>query len=164
MNQTKKEIAEIIGIGAIRYFIARLSPEKHLVFKWDEALSFERGCASIQYAHARACKLLEKADHVDLSQVNIDDLNLQDLDTLEIDLLKTIARLGIIIENSASDLRVHPVAQYALEIAGAFNKFYKSVPVIGSEKELLRLVLVDKSRITIKNCLNLLGIQAPVSM
>ncbi len=57
----KAEIAEKIGIGAIRYYIARLSPEKHIVFKWDEALSFERGCASIQYAHARSCKLLEKS-------------------------------------------------------------------------------------------------------
>lgn len=159
-----KEIAEIIGIGAIRYFIARLSPEKHLVFKWDEALSFERGCASIQYAHARACKLLEKAGERDLSLVEMNDLNFQDLDTLEIDLLKTIAKFSIIIQNSAQELRVHPIAQYAMEIAGAFNKFYKSVPVIGSEKELLRLILVDKSRITIRNCLNLLGIEAPVSM
>jgi arginyl-tRNA synthetase len=57
------KIAEQIGIGAIRYYIARLSPEKHIIFKWDEALSFERGCASIQYSHARACKLLEKANH-----------------------------------------------------------------------------------------------------
>jgi arginyl-tRNA synthetase len=160
----KKEIAEIIGIGAIRYFIARLSPEKHLVFKWDEALSFERGCASIQYAHARACKLLEKAGILDLSPAKIDDLDLHDLDTLEVDLLKNIARFSSIIENSAQDLRVHPIAQYAMEMAGAFNKFYKSVPVIGSEKELLRLFLVDKSRITILNCLNLMGIEAPVSM
>ena len=49
-----RQIAEDIGIGAIRYFIAKLSPEKHIVFKWDDALSFERGCASIQYAHARS--------------------------------------------------------------------------------------------------------------
>ena len=159
-----KEIAEIIGIGAIRYFIARLSPEKHLVFKWDEALSFERGCASIQYAHARACKLLEKAETTDFSSVEIDSLDFSDLHTLEIDLVKTIAKFSRIIENSASDLRVHPIAQYAMEMAGAFNKFYKSVPVIGSEKEVMRLLLVDKSRITIKNCLNLLGIDAPVSM
>lgn len=158
------EIAEIIGIGAIRYFIARLSPEKHLVFKWDEALSFERGCASIQYAHARACKLLEKAGTPDLSMVELDDLNFQDLDTLEIDLLKTIAKFSSIIENAAQELRVHPIAQYAMEMAGAFNKFYKSVPVLESEKELLRLLLVDKSRITLRNSLNLLGIDAPVSM
>jgi arginyl-tRNA synthetase len=51
-----------------------------------------------------------------------------------------------------------------MEMAGAFNKFYKSVPVLESEKELLRLLLVDKSRITLRNSLNLLGIDAPVSM
>jgi arginyl-tRNA synthetase len=160
----KKKIAKIIGVGAIRYYIARLSPEKHIVFKWDEALSFERGCASIQYAHARACKLLEKAGGFTPSEVKIDTLNFHDLDTLEVDLLKTLAKFSTIIEDSARDLRVHSVAQYALEVAGAFNKFYKSVPVIGSEKEFLRLLMVDKSRITIRNCLDLLGIEAPVSM
>jgi arginyl-tRNA synthetase len=160
----KNEIAKIIGVGAIRYYIARLSPEKHIIFKWDEALSFERGCASIQYAHARACKLLEKAGGFTSSEVDMDALNFQDMDTLEVDLLKTLARFSTIIEDSARDLRVHSVAQYALEVAGAFNKFYKSVPVIGSEKEVLRLLIVDKSRITIRNCLDLLGIESPVSM
>lgn len=159
----RKKIAEMIGVGAIRYYIARLSPEKHIVFKWDEALSFERGCASIQYAHARACKLLEKAGFTD-SGIEVDVEVLGNLDPLEIDLLKTIARFKIVIKESASARRVHPVAQYALELSGAFNKFYKSIPVIGSDKEALRLFIVDKSRITIRNALKLLGIDAPVSM
>jgi len=160
----KNNIAKIIGVGAIRYYISRLSPEKHIVFKWDEALSFERGCASIQYAHAGACKLLEKVGEFNSSDVDIDSLDLQNMDTLEIDLLKTLAKFSTIIEESARELRVHPVAQYVLEVAGAFNKFYKSVPVIGSDKELFRLLLVDKSRITIRNALDLLGIEAPSSM
>jgi arginyl-tRNA synthetase len=163
IDSEKGEIAEIIGIGAIRYYIARLSPEKHIVFKWDEALSFERGCASIQYAHARACKLLEKANEFDASLSN-EETSLDDLDSLEIGLLKTIARFSSVVEESAQELRVHSLAQYAMELAGAFNRFYKSMPVIGSDKELFRLLLVDKSRITLKNCLNLLGIEAPVSM
>ncbi|MDO5835165.1 MAG: arginine--tRNA ligase [Methanobacterium sp.] len=160
----KQEIAKVIGVGAIRYYIARLSPEKHIVFKWDEALSFERGCASIQYAHARACKLLGKANGFSPSEVDVDALNFRNLDTLEVDLLKTLARFSSIITTSAQEMRVHSVAQYALEVAGAFNKFYKSVPVIGSEREALRLLLVDKSRITIRNCLDLLGIESPESM
>ncbi|MDP3065540.1 MAG: arginine--tRNA ligase [Methanobacteriaceae archaeon] len=159
----RKKIAEMVGVGAIRYYIARLSPEKHIIFKWDEALSFERGCASIQYAHARACKLLEKAGFAD-SGIEVDVEVLENLDPLEIDLLKTIARFTMVIEESASARRVHPVAQYSLELSGAFNKFYKSIPVIGSEKEALRLFIVDKSRITIRNALKLLGIEAPVSM
>jgi arginyl-tRNA synthetase len=161
IESKKTEIAEIIGIGAIRYYIARLSPEKHIVFDWEEALSFERGCASIQYAHARACKLLEKAGEFTSS---CEETSLDDLDSLEIELLKTIARFSSVVGESARELRVHPVAQYAIELAGAFNKFYKSMQVIGSDKELFRLLVVDKSRITLKNCLNLLGIDAPVSM
>lgn len=156
-----QEIAKYIGIGAIRYFIAKLSPEKHIVFKWDEALSFERGCASIQYAHARSCKLLEKADfksdEIDLSDLKMDH-------QFEIELIKLLSKFTSIIEESARIKRVHPVAQYAMDLAGSFNRFYKSVPVIGNEKEKERLLLVDKSRITIRNCLKLLGIDAPVSM
>ncbi len=160
-DSTALEIAEDIGIGAIRYFIAKISPEKHIVFKWDEALSFERGCASIQYAHARSCKLLEKAgynsDDVDLNHFKMDH-------HYEIELIKLISKFTTVIEESARIKRVHPLAQYAMDLAGAFNRFYKSVPVIGADEEDTRLILVDKSRITIKNCLNLLGINAPVSM
>ncbi|MEN6330009.1 MAG: arginine--tRNA ligase [Methanobacteriaceae archaeon] len=162
-REEQDEIAEIIGVGAIRYYIARLSPEKHIVFKWDEALSFERGCASIQYAHARACKLLDKANF-SISEAKIDENSLEDLDQTEVDLIKTIAKFTQVIEDSATARRVHPVAQYALELAGVFNRFYKSMPVLGSKKEDLRLLLVDKSRITIRNSLALLGIESPLSM
>lgn len=161
--EEKAEIADKVGIGAIRYFIARLSPEKHIVFKWDEALSFERGCASIQYSHARACKLLEKAgisEAIDPSTVT--DWNLED--PAEIELVKIMSKFTTVIEESARINRVHPVAQYAMDLAGAFNKFYKSVPVIGSDKEDLRLLIVDKARITIRNSLELMGIDAPESM
>ena len=151
-----------VGIGAIRYFIARLSPEKHIVFKWDEALSFERGCASIQYSHARACKLLEKANYDKLEKGNINDWILEH--PFEIELLKIISKFPLVIEDSARINRIHNIAQYSQDLAGAFNKFYKSVPVIGSGKEDLRLLIVDKSRITIRNCLKLMGIDAPDSM
>lgn len=155
-----KKAAEMIGIGAIRYYIARLSPEKHIVFKWDEALNFEQGCASIQYAHARAVKLLEKSDYTKEelgSDINLD----KKIEPLEIELIKSISQFPSIIDRSASSLRVYPVAQYVLELSRAFNKFYKSVPVIGSDNELFRILLVDKTRITIKNALELLGIEAP---
>ncbi len=156
------KIAEQVGIGAIRYYIARLSPEKHIVFKWDEALSFERGCASIQYSHARACKLLEKACYNNKERIKINDWILEH--PFEIELVKIISKFSSIIEDSARINRVHNIAQYSQDLAGAFNKFYKSVPVIGSEKEDLRLSIVDKSRITIRNCLMLMGIEAPDSM
>ena len=155
-------IAEQVGIGAIRYYIARLSPEKHIVFKWDEALSFERGCASIQYSHARACKLLEKAMYNSDKIIDMNDYVLEH--PFEIELIKIISKFSLIIEESARMNRVHNIAQYSQDLSGAFNKFYKSVPVIGSGKEDLRLLIVDKFRITIRNCLQLMGIDAPESM
>jgi arginyl-tRNA synthetase len=163
LDDTKMlKIAEQVGIGAVRYYIARLSPEKHIVFKWDEALSFERGCASIQYSHARACKLLEKANY---NNDTIDDITDWILEhPFELELVKIISRFSSVIEESARINRVHNIAQYSQDLASAFNKYYKSVPVIGSEKEDLRLLLVDKARITIRNCLKLMGIEAPDSM
>jgi len=158
------KIAEEIGIGAIRYYIAKLSPEKHITFKWEEALSFERGCASIQYAHARACKLLKKAED---AGKNLNSLSPEDSWTLndnEKELVKLLAKFPSLIEDSAKARRVHPIAQYCQDLASAFNRFYKSEQVIGSDVEDARLILVDKSRITLRNALDLLGVEAPSMM
>lgn len=154
-------IAEQIGIGAIRFFIAKLSPEKHITFKWDEALSFERGCASIQYAHARACKLLKKSDK-DISKLAIP--NDWKPNENEISLVRTLAKFPQVVEDSASKQRIHNITQYCQDLANSFNKFYKAEQVIGSDDEDVRLVLVDKSRIVLKNALAILGVDAPEKM
>ena len=154
-------IAEQIGIGAIRFFIAKLSPEKHITFKWDEALSFERGCASIQYAHARACKLLKKSDK-DIENLEVSDDWIANEN--EKDLIRILAKFPQVVEESANKKRIHNITQYCQDLANSFNKFYKSEQVIGSSMEDSRLVLVDKSRITLKNALNILGVDAPEKM
>ena len=156
-----KPMAENIGIGAIRFFIAKLSPEKHLTFKWDEALSFERGCASIQYAHARACKLLNKSGK-DVSSLSVAD-NWVPNDS-EQDLVRLIAKFPQVVEDSANKKRVHNITQYCQDLAGSFNKFYKSEQVIGSDVEDTRLILVDRAKTTIKNALDILGVPAPEKM
>ena len=154
-------MAEQIGIGAIRFFIAKLSPEKHLTFKWDEALSFERGCASIQYAHARANKLLNKSGK-DISSLEI-DANWVPNET-EQDLVRLIAKFPQVVEDCANKKRVHNITQYCQDLAGSFNKFYKSEQVIGSDVENTRLILVDRAKTTIKNALDILGVPAPEKM
>jgi arginyl-tRNA synthetase len=166
-NEEIAKISEEIGIGAIRYYIARLSPEKHITFKWDEALSFERGCASIQYAHARASKLLEKCGNFKNGKLKIAIEDIEDQwipNDIEMDLIRTIAKFPLVIQESSDMMRVHPIAQYAQELANSFNKFYKSEQVISCEVESARLLLVDKARIAIKNSLDLLGVVAPESM
>lgn len=155
------KIAEEIGLGAIRFFIAKLSPEKHITFKWDEALSFERGCASIQYAHARANKLLLKSEK-DISNLKINDNWIPNAN--EIDLVRTIAKFPQIVEDAANKKRVHSITQYCQDLANSFNKFYKSEQVIGSEFEDARLILVSKAKLTLKNALDVLGVSAPEMM
>ncbi len=154
-------MAEEIGIGAVRFFIAKLSPEKHLTFKWDEALSFERGCASIQYAHARACKLLKKSGK-DISALEVADE--WSPNEAEKDLVRQIAKFPQVVEDCANKNRVHNITQYCQDLAGSFNKFYKSQQVIGSDIEDTRLILVDRAKTTIKNALDILGVSAPEKM
>jgi arginyl-tRNA synthetase len=154
-------MAEEIGVGAVRFFIAKLSPEKHLTFTWDEALSFERGCASIQYAHARACKLLAKSGKDVASLKVADDWSPNDA---EKDLVRQIAKFPQVVEDCAAKKRVHNITQYCQDLAGSFNKFYKSEQVIGSDVEDTRLILVDRAKTTIKNALDILGVSAPQKM
>ena len=82
-------MAEESGVGAVRFFIANLSPEKHLTFKWEDALSFVRRCASIQYAHARACKLIAKSGK-DIASLSVSDDWVPD--ETEQDLIRQIAK------------------------------------------------------------------------
>ena len=154
------QVAQIIGVGAIRFYINQISPEKPITFKWEEALNFERGCASIQYAHARACKLLAKSNYDEYEQVRCD----YELEDEEKELVKELSRFAEVIRQSAEEKRVHHLTEYTLSLSRAFNKFYKSQQVIGSQHELVRLKLVDISRITLKNSLKLLGITAPEFM
>lgn len=161
---TEEEItpmAEEIGVGAVRFFIAKLSPEKHLTFKWDEALSFERGCASIQYAHARACKLLNKSGR-DIASLSVSDNWVPN--DVEKDLVRQIAKFPHVVEDCANKQRVHNITQYSQDLASSFNKFYKSEQVIGSDVEDTRLILVDRAKTTIKNALDILGVSAPEKM
>lgn len=155
------KIAEEIGIGAIRFFIAKLSPEKHITFKWEEALSFERGCASIQYAHARASNLLKKSDK-NIPKLSIDNNWIPNPN--EKDLIRNLAKFPQVIEDSANKKRVHNITQYCQDLANSFNKFYKSEKVIDSDLEDTRLILVEKTKITLKNALDVLGVSAPEKM
>lgn len=154
------DVAEKIGVGSIRFFINQISPEKPITFKWEEALSFERGCASIQYAHARACKLLSNSEYDEYEEVRCD----YELDDDEKELVKLLSKYTEVIRESAKERRVHHLTEYTLSLSRAFNKFYKTQQVIGSDEEKLRLKLVDVSRITLKNSLSLLGIKAPEYM
>lgn len=164
----KKEVSDMVGIGAVRYDIVKVSPEKSTVFNWKEALDFEKqGGPFIQYSHARACNILKKAEEEGKwnPKQKIDPSLLTE-DT-EIDLIKKMASFDSIIDLCARDLKPHTIATYARELADSFNQFYRFVPVVSAEEDDIRasrLALVNCAKIVLASVLDTLGIGAPESM
>ncbi len=161
----KKKVAAFVSIGAVRYDIIRVSPEKATTFDWADAVDFEKqGAPFIQYAHARACSIIRNAQEEGIVYENFDSNLL--LEEQEIALIKKFAGFENAIDVAARELKPNLLAIYARELADAFNQFYRYVPVLASEPEFrnARLALVDCSRIVLANALETLGIFAPESM
>ena len=158
-----KDIAEIIGTGAVRYNIIKVQPEKDIVFKWEEALNFEGNSAPfIQYAHARASSILAK----NKESIKKTDTSLLKHDS-EYNLVKKLAEFPVIIDEAYNGSKPHLIASYVFEVASSFNQFYRDCPVLPEKDTTLRnsrLKLVEATKIVIKNGLDILGIQAPEEM
>lgn len=158
-EEERRSIAKSVAIAAIRYDIVKVSPEKSTVFDWKEALDFERQSGPyIQYAHARACSILEKAgEFTPMFTYETEH---------EVALARHLARFPAVIEQTVEELRPHLLANYARELADLFNAFYHYDPVLKSEGETRnsRLTLVDAVRNTLQESLEILGIDALRSM
>lgn len=158
----RERIASAVAIGAVRYDIVKVSAEKSTVFDWKEALDFERQSAPyVQYAHARACSILEKAK----AEGGFAE-SYSFSDPYEIVLAKHIAQFPYVIEKVVLELRPHLLATYVRDLADLFNSFYRFAPVLKADGTVrdARLTLVDASRNTLSAALDVLGIEALESM
>lgn len=154
----KERIAKAIGLGALRFSLVYTSPEKRIVFKWEEALDFEKNSGpAIQYSHARACSILRKAKvsrSPDWSKLQLEE---------EKELVKLIAKYPKVLRLAGEELRPNLLASYAAKVSSLFNSFYEKAPVLKAEKGLreARIKLVEGIRFILSDALNLLGIEAP---
>ncbi|UCG44531.1 MAG: arginine--tRNA ligase, partial [Candidatus Bathyarchaeota archaeon] len=162
-EEQKREISNIVGIGAMKYALVEVDPMKTVSFTWDRVLNFEKNSAPyIQYSHARACSILRKAPNI-ADKANYALL----IDQKEHDLVIMLARFPEIVVDAAENLRPNTIADFANALADKFNTFYNALRVIGVEPIELsaaRLALVRGTQIVLGNALSLLGIKAPERM
>ncbi len=168
-DEAKDKVAWQVGIGSLKYAMLNRDNNKVVVFDLDEALSFDGHAAPyIQYAHARASNILQRANWTDADRAAIKEsgLDFGSIRPEELDLLQEIAAFPEEVQRAADQYRPLLIANYAFELAQRFNDFYHACPVIHSEEPVrtARLALVDASRITLARALALLGIEAPAEM
>ena len=157
----RDEVARQVGIGSLKYAMLVRDNNKTVTFDLDEALSFDGHAAPyIQYAHARACRILENAKN------RSETVQFADLAPEELALLQLIAQLPEEVQRAAEQYRPLLIANYVYDVAKAFSDFYHACPVLQSEEPTrsARLAFVDATRQTLANGLALLGIDAPEVM
>ncbi len=162
-EKEKREIANFVGIGAVRYALIDVDASKPVVFTWDRVLNFETNSAPyVQYTHARACSILRKAAR---EPENADFTLLKE--PLEQELVLSLASFPETFIETAEYLKPNLIADFANALADKFNTFYNALPVIKVEPRALsdvRLALTDAIRIVLHNALNLIGVVAPEKM
>ncbi|MCK4445037.1 MAG: arginine--tRNA ligase, partial [Thermoplasmata archaeon] len=164
-DEKVSEIARQVAIGAIKYHMLKVQNMKPFTFSWDEALDFEGDAAPyVQYAHARASSILRKGGIPD--EGPLPD-NIVFSNDSEKNLTRLISHFPSIVMTAAEFRRPHIIPEYAYRLATMFTEFYHASPVLAADSEEQkesRIVMVKATKQTLKNCLGLLGIEAPDRM
>jgi arginyl-tRNA synthetase len=169
-NLSEEQIATIaraVAYGAMKMGMLDKDNNKVIVFEWERALNPETQSATyVQYSHARATRVLEKAP-AHLLPVPGKKSDCSRATNHETALLELIAKLPEEVGRAADDYKPVIIATYCFELADAFNSFYHNCPILRAEDEELvraRLALTAAARQTLANALGLLGIDAPEMM
>jgi len=123
------KIAEAVGTAAVRFNIIKVSPEKGFTFRWEEALAFEAGSAPfIMYAHTRACSISKRADALPTSPIQRPGIDAMPEGLVE--LLRLMCKHNDVLDRSVREQKAHLFALHMLELANAYNGFYRDCPVV----------------------------------
>ncbi len=163
-EEEKANLYQMIGMGALKYFLLKVEPKKRLLFDPNESIDFQGNTGPfIQYTHARICSVLSKADYAGTETFAYPG---QLADT-ERDLLVNISQYPQVLNSAAQEHSPALIANYVYDLAKLYNKFYHEAPILKSDDEnlkTLRLSLSAASAAVLKKGMNLLGIQMPERM
>lgn len=162
-----QSIANMVGLGALKYFILKVDPRKNMTFNPKESIDFNGNTGPfIQYTHARIQSVLRKAIDQGISISGEVQLQ-QDLAEKEISLLRLLADFPAVIEQAGNDFSPALIANYAYDLVKEYNQFYHDFSILKETNVAVRhfrLVLSREIARVIKSSMRLLGIDVPDRM
>ena len=162
-EQELEALYEMIGMGALKYFILKVDPKKRMLFDPSESIDFNGNTGPfIQYTHARICSLQRRATDLKIVSNPESPLHLK-----EKELLKVLLRYPDVIQESANDYSPAILANYTYELVKEYNQFYQQVPIFGAlsqQDKAFRIGLSGLVANVIASAMSLLGITVPERM
>ena len=161
-EEEKQEIARIVGMGALKYFILKVDARKNMLFNPEESIDFNGNTGPfIQYTHARIRSILRKAP----SMTSLSSTT--SLSSKEVELIQKMSEYGAAVEQAGKDYSPSGIANYCYELTKVFNQFYHDYSILNEEdeqKKQTRLVIARNVAKILKNGMGLLGIEVPERM
>ena len=166
-EEEAQQLYHMLGLGALKYYLLKVDPKKRMLFNPEESVSLEGHTGPfIQYSHARISAIRRKAAEQGIGETaELSDL--AELHPTEQELVQELARYAAVVTEAARIYSPAIVAQYAYDLAKAYNRFYTEVPVFGESdatKKAFRVALSAQTAGAIKASMGLLGIQVPERM
>ena len=163
-EEEKAEIARVVGLGALKYFILKVDARKNMLFNPEESIDFNGNTGPyIQYTYARIRSILRKAE---AAGVQAEATNIQ-LAQKEIDLIQKISEYAAAVAQAGKDYNPSGIAKYCYELTKQFNQFYHDFSILNAdteEQKRFRLLIAKNVAKNIKNGMALLGIEVPERM
>ena len=161
----KAEIAEIVGLGALKYFLLKVDPRKNMMFNPEESIDFNGNTGPfIQYAHARMRSVIRRACDDNLEHANWDNVVPGER---EITLIRRLADFPSVVAEAGRSYSPALIANYAYDLVKEYNQFYHDCPILKEPDVALRsfrLALTDAASRVVKTAMGLLGIRVPERM
>ena len=163
-EEEANEIARMVGLGALKYFILKVDPRKNMLFNPEESIDFNGNTGPfIQYTYARIQSVLRKAQGVQ----EFRSLGVQELSEKELSLIQRLVDYPAAVRQAGDEFSPAVIANYAYALACDFNSFYHDHSILNeadADKRALRLLLSQTVAKVIKSAMALLGIEVPNRM